>query len=392
MINEQFMALGDFSFRLKPDTPWEIRRLIRYSDSIIVTPTRVPHDQMDADDIKEAAAYRGVVLEHGPDRLDFGGNGPLWYLGNARGDGPNLGQWTVTEWDWSDHMLWISGQSGWNGVQLLAVVDEPSATWPPSGADIDELPKITRPRIEYLAGVLGVEYHLDPLGQLHNGGAGSSSIWTTDPTVILQRGQAGRDVGLVGLDLERWDVSGDFYDATVGAVVAGTEGGAWLPTSYFNTEPVYGASGTSPASIPGGYARIEEQSSNGGTGAASRAQYLATEVLSERRSIECSVNTYWPGRYMKPGDWLWCHDPANQIWNDGYNTWYHGRHLNPDKLRLFGMRWPLKKPMGLYRLGRKHSGGSPDSPLIVDLTDWYLPETGPATLEIEAPRRRALAA
>jgi hypothetical protein len=411
-VSERFMQLGDWEVRLIPETPLSIRQAIEKWDSIIITPSRIPHfEAMGSTEIKEAARYRGPLLEISEDRTVLRGAGMLYYLGNANGDGPWLEQWIVTPSDWSEHMAVMDGQYSFSGISRQAVVDEPAAKWPISGSSgTDELPHIARERLEFLADVLGCEYYLTPDEKFYSGGANSDSMFTvTTPEVILMRGESGRDIDLIGLEITDWSYTTDGWDVA-GAAVAATSGGSIYvyatnttqtsnpPNPKGNAYPA-DSSGTAVIADTGQYVRYEEMSSGTWQGdATARAQAIASTlgavltgvgITTEdygNHTLEVSVNVYDPHRWMMPGDYLYAFDPINKIYDEDNGTTYHGLHIHPAKVRLFGMTWPIRAGMGVYLLNADHYG-SYSGDLIIDLTDYVEWEDGDCTLEVGSPRR-----
>jgi len=386
MITERFMQLGDWDLQLSPETPLSVRQLLQENDQIVVVPARIVAN-MDRADLLSNARWRGVIMERGDDGTALSGNGMLWFIGNANGDGPMMNRWTPTPTGWLGHLTLVSNDVAWNGLQTQFVSDAPTDTWPAAGGATDELSRVTRIRLEYLAAAIGAEYYVDAQGRFFSAAAGSSSIWQTTPRVILRRGHEGRDIDLIGLRIVEWGVTEDYWDATSGAKVGGDFSGTWFESTTIGPGPqgiLYGAGGAQRGDNPGAYLRLETLSSEYDADSADqRMTYLGRYVTVEYQRVQVSVDTYDPGRWMKPGDYVWAFDPINRVYDEAQFTAYHGEHVNPAKLRLFGMSWPIREGMGVYRLSRS----SADDVQVVDLTDYVVYDDGPCVLEVGAPNR-----
>jgi hypothetical protein len=292
--------------------------------------------------------------------------------------GPAGGQ----AWDWSDYLLEMeSNHSQWTQVGLtqLAVVDEPADKWPDSTADSsDDLPTNMFDELLFLAGVLGCEFYVTADRDFYSGGAESSNLFVTTPQVILMRGQAGRDIDLIGLNLAGWGVDYDAWDHASSVSVYGTGGTSATSSVLLD---VYAADGTASSR------QVIEVSTtiDNANDAGKRAAAIGVDHR-RRRTIDVKVDEYDVRRWMKPGDFVWAFDPVNQVYSSSQSTYYHGMYVTPEKLRVYGITWPIRDGMGVYLLNKDGSG----TPAVVDLTDFVVWESGESTLEVDAPRRAAL--
>ena len=381
------MQLGDFGLKLSPETPLSVRELVRLNDTVMVTPARIPHAEvMSADNLKDAARWRGVVQEVSADRTEIRGAGMLYYLGNANGDGGYNPPYQSGAKDWSEHLTVINATNdAMGGLTVATVVDEPAATYPTTtDTTIDVLPPTTLERLLFLAGVLGCEFYVTPDDRFVSGGAGSDELWRTGQ-VVLMRDHQGRDIDTIGLRIESWVVTEDAHDVVeYGWAVSTSNGTAWLTGSAVASVYWFRADGTQ-GGVGGYYSRVDVKN-DAGYGLAARAQAIADEAIGRQR-VDVSVRTIDPGRWMRPGDYLYAYDPIDGIHDAGNFVTYHGMHFNPASLRLFGMTWGVTPGMGVYRLGRDHGGAFVDDPLIVDLTDWVQFEDDVVQLEVGAPGR-----
>lgn len=374
------MQVGEWSLTMRPDFPLALRSQIDHYWQLAVTPSRVPGLDASRSDVVANARYRGPLLEMSDDRTRLRGAGMLHYLtwSENPAPGPALG----SAWDWTDYLLEMeSNHSQWTqvGLDLAAVVDEPATTWPDTTLDEPaDLPTNMFEELLFLAGVLGCEFYVTPQRDFHHGGAGSSSLWTTTPTVILMRGQSGRDIDLIGLELVRWDVSSDAWDHASLATVWSTA----ATDSATSSVSAYNAEGSVAWRD---WLEVSEEITSADD--AEKRALALVDIRSVRRTVEVSVADRDPGRWIKPGDWLWAYDPVNGVYDTAQATYYHGMHVTPAKLRLYEMRWPISQGMGVY-LVNANASATPDA---IDVTDYVSWGSGPTTFEVDAPSRAALA-
>ena len=399
MISEQFMQLGRWDLRLSPDTPMTVRRMLNPGDQIVITPTRTPFGGYPADGgfqtvtsgyeaeveaILETARFRGPILEVGNRSTELSGHGLLWYLGNASGSGPMTYSTTLAAKTWAQHLTAFvdtssfSGGSGWNGLTKAAGTSLPATTWPSATATDDDLPLNVLQRLTTLAGLLDVEFYVDPQGNFR--ACGSSALFQTTPQVILQAGQEGRDLDLIGLHLVEMGRTVDWWTTTDGELAYYKVSATSYNYSTTANARVFGADGLSYSYY--------------GAGALSDSGSSWTEKLNElggkfveQEQVTATVDTYDPGRWMKPGDYLWAYDPINEIYDDTQATTYHGQHITPAKLRLYGMDWSVRQGMGVYRIPKDHAGSGATFPGVLDLTDYVEYEDSPCRLDLGAWKR-----
>lgn len=377
MIREEFMRLGGFDVSLDPQVPQSIKRRIENYDQVVVTQGRLDGD-LTRTTLTQSAIYRGVITGWSDRKTSLKGAGMGWFLGNERGLGPRIDWLFSAGRDWSDWLSVITTDSGWAGMIVAAVVDEPATTWPDASATDDgTLPLTTRDLVDELAALLGCEYYITPDGYFRSGGENSDDLFTvTTPTVILVRDHEGRDVDLVGLRVIDLDQELDYSQAGNGAYVLGSGGTAGSSSVGSGRRLPYNVNGTSM-----NHWLVEEDDSlDTGNDCFAKAVGLSNQ-LSGRELYRAVVDDRWPGRWMRPGDYLWVYDPELGIYDDTESTMYRGEFMQPARLRLYGMSWPIRDGMGVYRLAK----ASTDSPEIEDLTDYVLVEEGDVELSVGAP-------
>lgn len=401
MISEQFMQIGRWDLRLSEDTPLTVREMLEPGSQIVITPTRAPFSGYPADggfvtitsgyeaqveSLLESARYRGPILEVGNRRTELAGHGMLWYLGNGSGSGPMTYSTNLTARNWLSHLInfvdsgSFTGNSQWNGITRAAGLSLPAGTWPSATATDDDLPLNVLQRLTTLAERLGVEFYVDPQGNFQH--CGSSAHFVTTPQVILMAGHEGRDLDLIGLRLVELSNTTDRWTATNYAM-------AYYKNSA--TSYTHSNTGTGVPNFDGADGLTYEYF---GAGAISDSGGSYTQKLTELsgqfqeyEKVTATVDTYDPGRWMKPGDYLWAYDPISRIHDTGQATTYHGMHVTPAKLRLYGMDWSVRQGMGVYRLPSDFAGSGGYSPAVLDLTDYVEFEDSPCRLDLGARQR-----
>lgn len=403
MISEQFMQLGRWDLRLSPDTPREIRGLIGNGDQIVVTPNRLPMSDMPAlglgsetyaaslvairDTILGAARYRGVILEIRDSKTQLAGHGMLWYLGNSSGSGPFTRTSSVSARTWAQHLAFVDNPpdtalDGWNGLTKVSGVSLPSGTWPTGTATEDELPYSVLQRLTELAGYLEVEFYVDPEGNFRHGGL--DALFQTTPQVILMAGHEGRDLDLIGLRLVGLSRTEDYWEQVSDTLAFDTSSGFTGTQNTFGQSIIRAADGNLPW-----YVASQQYDAQGGTAPTAAADSLQARYGTPHNEVTATVDTYDPGRWMMPGDYLWAYDPINELYDDTEATTYHGMHVTPAKLRLYGMDWSIRQGMGVYRIEKFQgpSGQLVNHPVVVDLTDYVVFEDSPCRLDLGAWQR-----
>lgn len=382
MISEQFMQLGRWDLRLSPDTPLSVRHRFQEHDAIVITPTRVPqHASLTISTIVDVARYRAPILTLSGDRLEIGGDGIMWYGNDGNGNGYVDIPPPTSSLTWAQHLTDLASFFSTTGFTKATPVSVPADAWPASGGASQDLPTNVFERLTFLAETLGCEWRIDPDGTFRSGGANSSSLFQITPQVILQRGHEGRDLDLIGLRITGFGSDVDVSTRVTTGVVYDTPYGGTLWGTYSDT-----ATQPQPKNVNGvSYTRnVVEYSTtiDNSTDGNARAEAIAT-AEAIREIVSVSVDTYDPGRWMKPGDYLWAYDPINRVYDNSQATTYHGQHVTPARLRLYGMDWSVRQGMGVYAVAHDGIGGDD----VVDLTDYVEFEDSPCRLDLGAWRR-----
>jgi len=390
MINETFMRLDDWSLRLDPDTPLSVRKECRKYDQIVITESRIDGD-LTRTTLCQSALFRGPILKRSDQMTTLGGAGMEWFLGNAAGAGP-LVTWTFAAGRvWANWISRITADDAWGGLTRPAGIDIPSSTFPDGAATSDGFPiatstsyATTRNLLEVVAGAIGVEWDIKPAGTIQFVGAGSGNYWQggtgSTPLVVLTRGLEGRDIALIGLevvDIDRAD------DSTRAAEISQVYGNS-IQAGVFTAEAPGNATGADNPDHTAVVVSSVDTVNDAVAIATANAAELATS--SDYRAI---VREWYPGRFLRPGDYVWVFDDVCEI-SAAAETGilYRGEFVAADVLRCYGIRWAFREGMGCYRLTRfDPTVAETDRVEVIDITDYVQPEDGDCELIIGSPEQ-----
>jgi hypothetical protein len=392
MINETFMRLDDWSLNMHPDTPLGVRKECRKYDQIVITESRIDGD-LTRSTLCQAALFRGPILKRSDKMTALAGAGMEWFLGNAAGAGPFV-PWTFASGrTWAHWVARVTANSAWGGLTVAAGIDIPSTTFPDATATDDgfSLRVVpTRPLLEVVAERIGVEWDIKPSGTFQAVGAGSGNYWQggsgSTPLVVVMRGLEGRDIALTGLEVIDIDVEEDSTRNSDIDVVYGSAGAVGTADSA-GVDPVrdvYDAAGG--FMFYGNPSEDSNLDTNADCVAKAAANYEQSAPTNNYRAI---VREWYPGRFLKPGDYVWAFDDVCEISAaTATGVLYRGEFVAADTLRCYGIRWAFREGMGCYRLTR----GNPASyettrTEVIDITDYVLPEDGDCELIIGSPEQ-----
>lgn len=397
MINETFMRLDDWSLRLDPETPLSVRKECRKRDQVVITESRIDGD-LDRDTLTRAALFRGPILKRSNQMTEFGGAGMEWFLGDAAGYGPLITWSFLANRTWANWVSRITSGSietgaGWAGLTYASGIDIPATVFPDAGATDDGFPysvvggynyATNRELLEIIGGAIGVEWDITPDGIFQAVGAGSGNYWQggsgSTPLVVIMRGHEGRDINLIGLEVVDLDREED--STRTPSDVAVLSDSAYASTSVEAAwRDVVGDSFKHLA--------LERSTADTSADVASLAADRA-EALQTTDNYRAVVREWYPGRFIKPGDYVWAFDDICEINSsaEGEGILYRGEWVAADTLRCYGIRWAIREGMGVYRLSR----GDPatyetDRTEVLDITDYVLPEDGDCELIIGSPEQ-----
>ena len=236
-----------------------------------------------------------------------------------------------------------------------------------------------RAAIDYVLDAFGGERRVNPDFSIDFGIA--SDLFVTTPTALVVRhGAGGRDPGFDGVPLAKFTTGEDARDFTTRAVVLAQGQGETLITGTADVA-------SNPYNDPQGddvvRTRLVSESETSPGNADARAQLVVNRFSGTRKAIAISTDEYDVEGVIAPGDTIYVYDPEGGLVDTTNEARFRGRVLNPEAIRCFAVGFPVTDRMGVYI----RRSGSPATWL--DVSEVFVPESGPTTLTVGAHPRSA---
>jgi hypothetical protein len=380
-------AVGSWDLRLIEGTPKTVLDALDLNSAsarfatLVITPARVDHGALSAATLRSLACYVGV-LRNRTSELSIAGAGVAAMLGNE--DGSSETPTAAVTLSATVLSTALDSYLPTNGITKGSVTN--------TGTSItDTLPGYVSRRdlIHQIVDKCGGEWRLttDTSGNIDLDAAVNATLFGSTPPAMVIETDGGREAGIIGLEAVDIDQSHDIEDfATKQYVMARADGGVTVGsatsgagTSYFNGTAIK-------------MEAVTDSSDTDGTNANTVATLLLGSRQTIKRNIRVTVNpldivgkTWGPSGASKVnvrcGDSLYIYDPVNNLYDTANQVAYRGEVRFPLKTRIYGITWPVLGGMGVYLLT------ADSSPTVIDLSDWYVPESGSATLEVGAQVR-----
>lgn len=390
MIHEALMGPGTFDFTLRPDTPLAVRKSIPYwvpsgvrqmpFPHVFVTRQRLAQQILTTSRVIAQSQFTGRISSRSNQMHTYGGNGLGVWLGDANGIGPgvidNSGPHTWTWQQWVTNTLPPTGTiytSGAGGITMGSFFSPFTTTWTGSAPNLQ-----MRNLYDNVSQITGNQWRVTPQGVFESGDP--ASLFRGAPTAIVVRDVSGIETGMAGLQATSLEVDENFDGYAKQTRITGSGVGV-VATSTSFLPNLYGFDGTT--STP----TITSQSSSTTTtaGCLAEAETFEAKWSKSQSHITCQVNTYNVRQYVEPGDNIFMYDPETGLVDlTATSLTFRGRALNPATVKVQGVVWPIRAGMGLYVIQSQDGTNT-----VVDLSDWFQPETQDAELVIGA---RALTA
>lgn len=375
MIHEVLEGEGRWDLQLRPDTPLSVTDRISVADhgwgQIIVTPCRVNIDTIGTQQLNDVCIYSGLLnrRQARTDRLSGPG---LWAaLGRSDGVGPLVGAGlsaTRSLRTWVQNLdldPFITADSSLDNAVTYTWTSDRVMTYREAIESIMDL---------IWAGL--VQLFIDPRTMtikegpqswrqqrvIAAGGSWSSPLLTPD----AQGREIGIDTPLIRCRFAPTDSNEEWLsDVTVtDATTTGTANGS-VAYTYPGGVDVNMTKYVNDGAIPGGT----------GATTAGAAELGANNTAGR----EIVVYTDDPNILdaIVPGITVDCWDPLNGIYDTTVpGSMYRGQHIHPLNVVVVSVRAPIREGNGVYYL-RYDSGDD-----AVDLSEWFIPETGDAQIEL----------
>ena len=395
-VTEKLMAPGQFSVQLdKTKVPNSIINQIDAWGHIVIVPADVNVQEFNDSSLLDQSDYTGIVysLEIGDEQnVVITGQGLVAYLGDSDSRGMPIAEtggptgvrsYTNTT---LENVLDTTGtpkgllrdESGNQGPIRKGNITDPGANY--TGKHYTES---ALKAIKYVCQELGVEFKVNQKGLLDAGPVGNLFAGhTSDPTSIIVRGQTGEDPNITGLTtsslVAQFDASEFVNKVELVASKYGAEANYGSATASSNPyKDLFGTAlkRTQYVSDP--------QTPN--TSKNTRATAYLNELNLVKKTLNVSLDEYDISGDFEVGDKIFIFDldigfvdtEADRLADSRsslFETVYQGRILNPTKIRILGITWPIKNGYGVFY--RKSNG------TYLELTDYLLFETGDVQLEV----------
>jgi len=365
VITDTLMATGSWRLRLKEETPLIVRDALDWTQTtgagfghIMVFAARVDAASLTQADRLTTSRWTGVLLEW-EDEFTMSGAGPAWWLGDGDGKGDVLTS-AITQ---------TSASLGtWITAILPSSLNAGTVTDPGGSATGNYQYVSRRNALEAICDAFGVEWQVTPGLKLNVGV--STALWSSTPTALVLPKFEGRDSTMVGLDAEGVARSMDLRE-------------------YANAAYVLGQSTIASSTSASGYLDMNGNAVtravvvNSSTAAPGTESTFATAERTlrqtTRRHVVLSSGSHDIAGDISTGGYVWVYDPEKGLRDTANEQYFAGQICWPLKMRVMSQTWPVREGYGVWF---RDGNGT-----LTDLTDWFVPETGPATVEFGSIQR-----
>lgn len=357
-FTSRLMAQGDWSLRLRDDTPQSILNQIATPYALVViTPGRIGTGGSGLSDatMLAAARYTGVLLRPGPQR-ELGGAGLAWFLGDDEArfglEAAVNGTRSLSSWLTALMPSWLT-----------------AGTVSGAGNVTGEFRWVSRRQaIDAVCQAFGVDWRLNP--NLTYDVAATTTLWPATPSAILVRRQGPRELGPIQGVTGDVSIAFNWENYLSRVVAIGNTGRS-------------SSGGASAFFEPGGSALtinkiVSVPEAQPGTETVLAGQVLA-QANSTVRTVSVSVSDYDLSGRLSVGGNVYLYDPEQGLVGST-QVQYRGAMLRPAIARVIALTQPIERGMGVYIRNRTASAAS-----YVDLSEWVEWEAAGGQLEVGAP-------
>ena len=368
------MAPGSWSLRLKPETPASVLNALDWTATpaaglghVLVYPTRTDASVISSTDLLGNAKYTGVLLKH-DDRYTIGGAGLGWWLGDSGEKGPLI-ETAITNTagsiaTWMASLTPPSLNTG--GTAGTGTTVTASFQWVTYRRAIEAICTANA-----ASALPGCGWWVTPNGKLNIGGPTDVYSGTT-PVVI--RKFSGRDLSILGVSVLELERAMDLYEY-VSKVRANGPATVGTYSSASGYKDINGntASIITIIDVPTCPPGLENS--------AAQSEYNARNAT--RRAIRLTSDAYdltsQDGSQLFTGAYVNVFDPELGLYDRTNQVIFQGQYVFPLKQQVLAQSWPIRNGYGVWF---RNGDGT-----LTDLTDWFVPETSAASIDIGAPPR-----
>lgn len=363
-ITEVKQALGSWTLRLREDTPRDLLDALEPFGHLAVAPGRVPVVQV-GDNLLRAARYVGVYrgTVRGDD-YQLKGAGMAFWLGDEDGKGPVL-----------TNLVTVASASFPNAVRALmpGTVSEGTLYSIPGTYTGTHQWETPRKALTYLTDTYSTQAF--PASWRVNGDATldagrDQDLFRLTPSAVLVRKGAGRELRYTSLS-GRMQLDADVEDYTTRVVLLAEGEGASVVTA--SASNVTGYRDLRGAAL--NMTRLISESSTDATNAAARAQLQLNRFALPRYAVSLSSDDYDLKGEFAVGDRIFVFDPDSGFTDPAQQIYWRGGVINPISFQVMEMTYPV--PEG-WSVGFRRGSDA----RWLDLTDYYVPESGQTTIKV----------
>ncbi|MGD9729681.1 MAG: hypothetical protein AB7L09_22260 [Nitrospira sp.] len=361
-VTEIASAIGDWSLKLKSDTPQYILDQLEYFGHIAITSARVDPEAA-GDSLLTASRYVGVLRDRsfGAANKGIGGAGMALWLG----DEDDKGEIFESPLVFTNSTFSAAITAALPDAVTAGTITALAGTY--SGTHVFQS---SRKVIDFICSIFDAEWRVNGDGTLDAGEI--ADLYVTDPKTAILRNRSGLELTYKALDgIASLDSDVKDFTTRVLLIAEGTEAATVSATADINPvlNPYLDIHGN-----PVKRTRIISEQQTDATNASARAQLQLNRFTSPRDALKLSTRNYDIKGDVAAGDYVWVYDPEAKLLDTANPIDFHGQEIYPLKLRVFQLSWPVVRGMGVqYRS---------DAGVWIDLSDYIEWETGETSITV----------
>ena len=401
-VTERHMGTGNFTVSFNQEfTPTEIVESIQEWGHIIITPQEIDTTTLTDSEIKNLSIYTGIVLNRALEEgmVEISGRGLQLYLGDGAGKGMVIAE--------SNNIGKVRNYTGTTLAETLfnstAQTNKPLGIMRDESGNLQAITQgtITNPAgtytgthfvetalsaLKFVSEVLDTEYRVNMNGTIDAGPAANlfQGVGTATPNTIVVKTAYGQDPNLegvvpIGLRTEfdaadfvtRVDFTGEVGFFDIATDVAGEANLSSIPYKDLHGNALKRVALVQEPDVPEALLNT-------------RAQTFLNELSRVKKVLNLDLEQYEVSGDLKVGDFIFAFDPdidfvdtqtdATAESRSLYEIAFRGQTINPVKVRVKGITWPITNGMGCYF--RDKDGN------YTDLSQYVEYETGQAQVEL----------
>lgn len=361
-IKQVIHALGDWSIRLRQDTPRHVLDQLDYLGHLAVLPGRLDASML-GDAILTSARYVGVFRgRDAQDEYGLTGSGMAYWLGDEDDKGDifeSAVTLTAQTFVQSVTALLPAG-----GAVTAGTLHAQPGTY--TGTHRWETP---RKAITYVADLFDAEWRVNGDGTLDAGTV--AQLYRTTPTTLLVRpGQDGRELARLAIGgTMRLATDVEDYSTRVVVLAEGQAGAIATGDADAVSVPYRDIHGNEAV-----ITRLVSSAATSAPNADALAQLQLNRFTNARQNVTLDAAAYDITGDLAAGDYLAVYDPDNGFYDLNNEQYWRGRAINPIYLRCTELTWPV--PAGWTVAFRRANGA------WIDLSEYYEPEGGQTRITV----------